>query len=247
MVDTAARILRSGEPTVLLLGGTGLRAEGLALAGRIAAKSGAQFLAQTFNARIERGAGRVPVERVPYFVDQALAVFKEVRHVILVGASAPVAFFGYPGKPSALTPPGCDIQTLAAPHEDLTGTLAALAEAIGAPRATTWPADEPPPVPNGGAITSDAIAAMLGALLPEGAIICDESLTTGQSFFPMTYAAAPHDWLQLTGGAIGEGMPLATGAAVACPDRKVINLQADGSGMYTLQSLWTQAREGLTS
>jgi acetolactate synthase-1/2/3 large subunit len=182
---------------------------------------------------------------VPYFVDQALAVFKEVRHVILVGASAPVAFFGYPGKPSALTPPGCDIQTLAAPHEDLTGTLAALAEAIGAPRGTTWPAEEPPPVPNGGAIISDAIAAMLGALLPEGAIICDESLTTGQSFFPMTYAAAPHDWLQLTGGAIGEGMPLATGAAVACPDRKVINLQADGSGMYTLQSLWTQAREGL--
>ena len=245
MVDAAARILRSGEPTVLLLGSASLRAEGLALAGRIAAKSGAQLLAQTFNARVERGAGRVPVERVPYFVDQALAVFKEVRHLILVGACAPVAFFGYPGKPSALTPPGCDIQTLAAPHEDLTGALAALAEAIGAPRATTWPADEPPPVPNGGAINSDAIAAMLGALLPEGAIICDESLTTGMSFFPMTYAAAPHDWLQLTGGAIGEGMPLATGAAVACPGRKVISLQADGSGMYTLQSLWTQAREGL--
>ena len=175
----------------------------------------------------------------------ALAVFKEVRHVILVGACAPVAFFGYPGKPSALTPPGCDIQTLAAPHEDLTGALAALAESIGAPRVTMRPADVPPPVPNGGTITSDAIAAMLGALLPEGAIVCDESATTGQSFFRMTCAAAPHDWLQLTGGAIGEGMPLATGAAVACPDRKVINLQADGSGMYTLQSLWTQAREGL--
>jgi acetolactate synthase I/II/III large subunit len=243
-VDTAARILRSGEPTVLLLGGASLRAEGLALAGRIAAKSGVQLLAQTFNARIERGAGRVPVQRVPYFVDQALAVFKQVRHVILVGACAPVAFFGYPGKPSALTPPGCDIQTLAAPHEDLTGALAALAEAIGAPQTARSP-NGPPPVPSGGTITSDAIAAMLGALLPEGAIICDESLTTGQSFFRMTYAAAPHDWLQLTGGAIGDGMPLATGAAVACPDRKVINLEADGSGMYTLQSLWTQAREGL--
>ena len=237
MVDAAARILRSGEPTVLLVGGASLRAEGLALAGCIAAKSGAQLLAQTFNARVERGAGRVPVERVPYFVHLALAVFKEVRHVILVGACAPVAFFGYPGKPSALTPPGCDIQTLATPHEDLTGALAALAEAIGAPRATVRPTDVPPPVPNGGTITSNAIAATLGALLPEGAIICDESATTGQSFFRMTCAAAPHDWLQLTGGAIGEGMPLATGAAVACPDRKVINLQADGSGMYTLQSL----------
>lgn len=245
MVDAAARILRSGEPTVLLLGDVSLRTEGLALAGCIAAKSGAQLLAQTFNARVERGAGRVPVERVPYFVDLALAVFEEVRHVILVGACAPVAFFGYPGKPSSLTPPGCDIQTLAAPHEDLIGALAALAEAIGAPRATVRPADVPPPVPNGGTITSNAIAAMLGALLPEGAIVCDESATTGLSFFRMTCAAAPHDWLQLTGGAIGDGMPLATGAAVACPDRKVINLQADGSGMYTLQSLWTQAREGL--
>jgi acetolactate synthase-1/2/3 large subunit len=245
MVDAAARILRNGEPTVLLLGGASLRAEGLALAGRIAAKSGAQLLAQTFNARVERGANRVPVERVPYFVDPALDVFKEVRHLILVGAQAPVAFFGYPGKPSALTPPGCDIQTLATPREDLTGALAALAEAIKAPRATMRSANEPPSIPNGGIITSDAIGAILGALLPEGAIICDESLTTGQSFFPMTCAAAPHDWLQVTGGAIGDGMPLATGAAVACPDRKVINLEADGSGMYTLQSLWTQAREGL--
>jgi acetolactate synthase-1/2/3 large subunit len=245
MVDAAARILRSGEPTVLLLGGASLRAEGLALAGRIAAKSGAQLLAQTFNARIERGASRVPVERVPYFVDLALDLFKEVGHVILVGAHMPVAFFGYPGKPSALTPPGCDIQTLATPREDLTGALAALAEAIRAPREIMRSADEPPSVPKGGAITSDAIAAMLGALLPEGAIISDESATTGQSFFRLTSNAAPHDWLQLTGGAIGDGMPLATGAAVACPDRKVINLQADGSGMYTVQSLWTQARENL--
>ena len=114
MVDAAARILRSGQPTVLPLGDVSLRADGLALAGRIAAKSGAQLLAQTFNARVERGASRAPVEREPYFVDLALAVFKEVRHVILVGACAPVAFFGYPGKPSALTPPSCDIQTL--PH-----------------------------------------------------------------------------------------------------------------------------------
>jgi acetolactate synthase I/II/III large subunit len=145
-VDAAARILGSGQPTVLLLGDVSLRADGLAFAGRIAAKSGAQLLAQTFNARVERGASPTPVERVPYFVDLALAVFKEVRHVILVGACAPVAFFGYPGKPSALTPPGCDIQTLAAPHEDLTGALGALAEAIGAPSATMRPTDRPPPV-----------------------------------------------------------------------------------------------------
>jgi acetolactate synthase I/II/III large subunit len=247
-VDAAARILRGGEPTVLLLGGVALRADGLAIADSIAAKSSVRLLAETFNARMERGAGRVPIERVPYFVDQAVVLFKEVRHVILVGASAPVAFFGYPGKPSALTPPGCNIQMLAATHEDLIEALAALADAIGASarRGTVRRIDKPPAVPSRGAITADAIATTLGALLPEGAIICDESVTTGRGFFPMTCGAAPHDWLQLMGGAIGEGLPLATGAAVACPDRKVISLEADGSGMYTLQSLWTQAREGLS-
>jgi acetolactate synthase-1/2/3 large subunit len=191
-VDAAARTLSGGEPTVLLLGGVALRADGLAIADGIAAKSGVRLLAETFNARIERGAGRVPVERVPYFVDQAVALFKEVRHVILVGASAPVAFFGYPGKPSALTSPGCDIQILAAPHEDLIGALAALSDTIGAPtrRATKGRVDKPPAVPGGGAITADAIATILGALLPEGAIICDESVTTGRGFFPVTSGAA---------------------------------------------------------
>ncbi|HLI10419.1 MAG TPA: acetolactate synthase large subunit [Alphaproteobacteria bacterium] len=244
-IDAAARRLRNGEPTLILLGGAALRAEGLALAQRIAAKSGARLLAQMSNARLERGAGRVAIERVPYPVDHALATLKEVRQLILVGARAPVAFFAYPGKPGALTPPGCDIQCLATPQEDAIGALAALAEAIGAPRQNTIPTPPRPPLPSGGPITSEAIAATLGALLPEGAIVCDESVTTGRGFFPMTAGAAPHDWLQLTGGAIGEGMPLALGAAVACPGRKVINLEADGSGMYTLQSLWTQAREGL--
>jgi acetolactate synthase-1/2/3 large subunit len=157
----------------------------------------------------------------------------------------PVAFFAYPGKPSKLTAEGCEIFKLAAPGDDLVGTLEALAEAVGA-HAREAPRQKVarPEIPSG-AITSEKLAACLGALIPEGAIICDESVTTGRGFFPMTRGAAPHDWLQVTGGAIGLGIPLATGAAVACPDRKVINLEADGSGMYTLQALWTQAREQL--
>jgi acetolactate synthase-1/2/3 large subunit len=245
-IEAAARLLKSGEPTVLLLGGVALRERGLALAGRIAAKTGAQLLAQMSNARIARGAGRVAVERVPYPVDQALGVLKGAKHMLLAGSKAPVAFFAYPGKPSVLTPPGCDIQSFATPQEDVTAALEALAEAVGAANGPLPASDAVrPEVPSGGKITSEAIAAMLGALLPEGAIVCDESVTTGRGFFPQTRAAPPHDWLQITGGAIGLGMPLATGAAVACPERKVINLEADGSGMYTLQALWTQAREGL--
>ncbi len=244
-IDAASRALRLGPASMLLLGHKTLRTEGLDLAGAIAAKTGCRIMAQVSNARMERGAGRVPVDRIPYPVDMALNTLKDVRHLVLAGTMVPVAFFAYPGKPSELKPKDCDVQTLAAPGDDLIGALKALAEAVGA-KASDAPRQKPTPpdLPNG-ALTSEKIAAVIGALLPDNAIVCDESVTTGRGFFPATRGARPHDWLQLTGGAIGLGIPLATGAAVACPDRKVISLEADGSGMYTLQSLWTQARERL--
>ncbi len=244
-VESAARVLRGGEPAVLLLAGAALRAPALETAGRIAAATGARVLAQGANARIERGAGRVAVNRVPFVVDQALAVLDGVRHVILVGAKPPVAFFAYPGKPSVLTPEGCEMHALAEPGDDLAHALEWLADTLGA-RGETPPL-EPlarPAIPDG-ALDKDAIAAVIGALLPENAIVADESVTTGRDFFRLTAGAPPHDWMNNTGGSIGLGMPLATGAAVACPERKVLCLSGDGSAMYTLQSLWTQAREGL--
>ncbi|MBV9522050.1 MAG: acetolactate synthase large subunit, partial [Alphaproteobacteria bacterium] len=210
-VAQAARLLRAGE-AMLLVGGVALCEAGLDLAGAIAAKTGARIMAPGSNARIARGAGRVAIERVPYPVDQALGELKEVRRLVLLGAAAPVAFFGYPGKPSKLTAEGCEIFKLAAPGDDLLGTLEALASEVGAkPQAAPRQALARPQVPSG-AITNDKLAATLGALLPEGAIICDESVTTGRNFFPLTRAAAPHDWLQVTGGAIGLGIPMATGA-----------------------------------
>jgi acetolactate synthase I/II/III large subunit len=243
-VAEAARVLRSGEPALLLLTGRALRAEGLDLAGRIARKTGARVMAQGSNARTQRGRGRVFVERVPYVVDQAVKVLAGLKHIVLVGARMPVAFFAYPDKPSLLSPPDCRGHVLARLDEDALGALEALADAVGA-RSTPAPvADEPPPAATG-SITAEALGASLAALLPENAIIVDEAVTTGRGFFMPTRMAAPHDWLSNMGGAIGIGMPLATGAAVACPDRKVVALQADGSGMYTLQALWTQAREGL--
>jgi acetolactate synthase-1/2/3 large subunit len=245
VVAEAARVLRSGEPAVLFLGGTAVRSLGLELAGQISAGTGARLVAQTLSARKERGAGRVAPERLPYPVDAALETLAGTRHLLLVGTKAPVAFFAYPGKPSALSPPGCEVRTLAGPAEDVVGALEALAEELGV-RDTAAPlqAHEPPSLLEG-ALTLERAAAAVGALLPEGAVVVDEAITASAAFFSETRGAPPHDWLDVTGGAIGIGLPLATGAAVACPDRRVVCLQADGSAMYTVQALWTQAREGL--
>src|SRR5215203_3742359 len=244
-ISDVARVLRSGEPAVLFMGGHALREPGLLLAGRIAAKTGARLLAQTLNARVERGAGRVAVDFLPYPVDAALATLGELRHLVLVGSEAPVAFFAYPGRPSALSPPQCETHTLVTPDGDIVGALEALAEELGAPQNVPVQEREEHSPSSGEAITPEAAAAAIGTLLPEGAIVVDEALTAAAAFMSRTRGAAAHDYLQVTGGAIGIGLPLATGAAVACPDRKVICLQADGSAMYTVQALWTQAREGL--
>jgi acetolactate synthase-1/2/3 large subunit len=245
VIEAVAKALHSGEPVGLLLGGTALLERGLVAAGRIANATGARLVAETFPTRLERGAGLPPIDRLAYLAEFASAQLDGLRHLVVADAKAPVSFFAYPGKDSYLVPDGCEVHTLAAPGTDATGALEALAELVGAPEdaATVQPAERPD-MPSG-TLTAEAVARALGALLPEGAIVSDEG-NTSSLFAPGLTAGAPrHDWLTLTGGAIGQGMPVATGAAVACPDRKVINLEADGSALYTVQSLWTQAREGL--
>jgi acetolactate synthase-1/2/3 large subunit len=243
-IANAARILRSGEPTALLLTGQALRTGALNAAGRIAEVTGARLLSQFFNARTERGAGRVRVDPVPFITDQAIAALAPFRHLILVGSRAPVAFFAHPSKPSVLTGPDCEIHVLSKPDEDALGALEALADAMSARTAARLSALELSDVPRG-AITSDSLGAAIGAAIPEGAIVVDESLTSGRNLLKLTAGASPHDWLQNLGGSIGLGLPLATGAAIACPGRRVLCLESDGSGMYSPQALWTQAREGL--
>ncbi len=244
-VRQAAQALAQGPGTMLLLAGEGVRERGLALAGAIAQKTGARLLGQGSNARVHRGAGRVPVNRLPYPVPQAVQVLKDVQRLILIGAKAPVGFFGYPDQPSVLTPEGCAISTLTTPEEDAIDALERLADAVGAALKDA-PLQQPfkPDMPSG-ALDPEKIGAILGNLIPEQAIVVDESVTTGRGFYPLTAGAPPHDWLQNMGGSIGYGMPVAVGAAVACPDRKVLALIGDGSGMYTVQALWTMAREGL--
>ncbi len=244
-IHEAARVLRSGEPVALLMTGMALRTPALEIAGRIAGRTGAKLIAQGSNARIERGASRVAVERVPYVVDQALAMLKGLKHIVLVETKEPVAFFAYPDKPSLLKPEDCAVHPLCALGEDSFDALSRLAEEIGArPADATFQPLAEVALPNG-ALTRESIARAIAALVPEGAILVDESITTGRGFFAATSAAAPHDWLQNMGGAIGYGAPVGTGAAIACPDRKVICMLGDGSALYTVQALWTQAREDL--
>ena len=244
-VVEVAKALRGGERCALLLGGGALRADGLQAASRVAVTTGALLLGETFPANLERGAGIPAVERLAYLAEMAQAQLDGVRHLVLVDAKSPVSFFAYPDKASDLVPSGCTVHTFARPGEDAAGALEALAEVLGAPGDGSAPAPSGRPDRPAGAITAETLAAAVGATLPEGAIVVDEGNTSGL-FVPAATAGAPrHDWLTLTGGAIGIGPPMATGAAGAAPERPVLCLQADGSAMYTLQALWTQAREGL--
>ena len=241
----AATLRNSGDKSVMFLGGQATRSDGLTAAGRIAEKTGCRLVCETFPARVERGAGRPVIEKLPYFPEQALEMLSKYEAIIFAGALAPVAFFGYPNLPSSLVPPGCSTETLATPEQDAIAALHALADEVGAP-AGAFPGTKlrRPSRPTG-KLDSATVGAALAAVMPENCIIMDEAATTGLPFFAASSGAPPHTYLALTGGAIGQGLPCATGAAVACPDRKVIAFQADGSGMYTLQALWTQARERL--
>ncbi len=243
-IRNAARILREKRNVLVLLGGPALREGAQKLAHRIEASTGCRLLAEGSNARVERGRGRLPLERVPYPVDQAVAALASVEHIILVNAKAPIGFFGYPGKPSKHYPENAGVHVLTRYEQNAEAALLALVEELGAPDAAIA---DPGPRPEAarGAPTPEGLARTIAALMPEGCIIADESVSFGRGFYRETFAAPQHDWLHITGGAIGCGFPLATGAALGAPGRRVIGLQADGSGMYTLQALWTQAREKL--
>lgn len=244
-IERAAAMLRSGLPTAVLISGNALYGKGLMGAGRIAAATGAKLLTPYPLTRLQRGAGIPAVDRVQYVLEQGIEQFKDFRQLILVGSQPPVAYFAYPGKNSEFTSPACTIHTLAALGEDYVGALDQLASVLSL-HSVQPPAGklERPPVPSG-EITLPGLAAAIGALLPENAIVVDESMTSGRGLMAATKSAPPHDWLGNTGGSIGIALPLAVGAAVASPDRRVLCLTADGSGMYTLQALWTMAREGL--
>jgi len=245
IVEAAKRIKAASKP-MLLLGGTAVLAAGSELAGKISNATGAMVFCDTFSKRIERGAGRFGPTTIPYFGEMALDAMAGVDLMVVIGTKRPVAFFAYPGMPSVLVPEGCEVFDVCEREADVLAALDDLATELDAHGAT--PEYTPlsrPDVPGSGDLTADSIGRTIGALLPEGAVVSDEGVSNGIWTLIHTMTAAPHDWMNLTGGAIGMGMPLATGAALAVSDRKVVCLEGDGSGMYTVQALWTQARERL--
>jgi acetolactate synthase-1/2/3 large subunit len=241
----AAAVRGDGSRTALLLGGRALRERGLLAAARIAATTGAKLLAETFPTRLQQGAGLPSVGRVAYIPELAMVQLAGLRHLVLIDAKAPVSFFAYPGRQSYLPPDGCEVHELAAPAADVLGSLDALAEALGAANAQPALQGASRPARPAGALTAEKVCQAIGATLPEGAIVSDEAVTSGLTLPANTAGAPRHEWLSVTGGAIGQGLPVAVGAAVACPERPVLALEADGSSMYTIQSLWTMAREQL--
>jgi acetolactate synthase I/II/III large subunit len=243
LTPEVAEVLRSGEPTVILVGGDATRRAGLAAATRTAQATGARLLCETFPTRLERGAGVPAIERLAYFGEAAVAQLDGAKHLVLAGAKSPVSFFGYPDKPSDLVPAGCEVHVLAE-YTGAADALIALADAL-APGSTAPVAELSRPQLPTGALTATSVADVVGALMPENVIVVDESNTSGLPLTAATAHAPAHDWLTLTGGAIGYGIPAAVGAAIAAPDRPVLCLESDGSAMYTISGLWTQARESL--
>jgi acetolactate synthase-1/2/3 large subunit len=242
-VEIAAKVLRSGEPAVILLGGDATRAPGLQAAARIAEASGARWYCETFPAVLQRGVGLPPVDRLAYFAEAVAGQLDGAKHLVLAGAASPVSFFAYPGRPSDLVPDGCAVHVLAR-HTGAADTLTALADELAPGATAPVAAPSRPPLPTG-RLTAASVADVVGALLPERAIVVDESNTSGVPLAAATAGAPAHDWLALTGGAIGYGIPAAVGAAIAAPDRPVLCLESDGSAMYTIAGLWTLARENL--
>ena len=227
-----------------MLGGAATREPALRAASRIGAGTGAALLVETFPARLERGAGLPAIDRLGYLAEHVESQLAGVEHLILAGARAPVAFFAYPGRPSDLVPDGCTVHVLASGGDDAVDALERLAGLVASDVEPVLQEPSRPGLPSG-ELTSESLAETIGAVLPEHAIVADESITSGRSLPAATAGSPRHDLLTLTGGAIGHGLPMATGAAVACPERPVLCLEADGSAMYSLSALWTQAREQL--
>jgi acetolactate synthase-1/2/3 large subunit len=244
-IDQAAAALKNGKRTALLLRGACLQRRGAETAGRIARQSGARLLHDYFTPRMTRGEGLPEVERIPYFAEEIVEFLKGLEQIVLVGAPAPVTFFAYPDKPSWVTPQGCDLITLAGERDDATGALEAVADALGAKQAGRIVKRAIPDLPAHAALDPHRMGAIIARLMPDDAILSDDSLTAGPGLHQSLKYGPCHDWLILTGGAIGDAPPMAVGAGLACPDRKVIAISGDGAAMYSLQSLWTMARERL--
>ena len=244
-IARAADMLKSGKNCMVMAGGVEVTAQHSELLSKLSAATGARVSTDTFPPRIARGAGRAKIERLPYLAELAIDHIKEVEYLILVGCKSPVSFFAYPNVPSVIAPEGCEEFTLARPGDDMTACLEDLLAAVGGEDAEAHYHEFKLPELLSGDLDVNAVGAAFAYYMPDNAIVVDEGITSGIYCVAYSETAHPHDWLNQTGGSIGFGLPNAVGAALACPDRKVICLEGDGSAMYTISALWTMARENL--
>jgi len=245
-IEAAAELLRKPGRSALFIGNRALREEALFQAGRVAAATNARLISDTSPARLQRGLGRVAVQRIPYFAESAVDFMKGIEQLVFIGTKPPVSFFAYPNRPSELSPEGAIITRLADERVDAEDTLRRLADTLNAPdNPIHLQTSEELPTVEDGVLDQRSLGIITAQLLPANAIVSDEGVSSGGQVYRYSAGAPKHDWMTITGGAIGQGLPLATGAAIACPNRKVIAIQADGSAMYTVQALWTMARENL--
>jgi acetolactate synthase-1/2/3 large subunit len=244
-IEDAAQILRSGKPASMVLGGSTVNARGLEAAGKLAAATGVRVFADRATPRLAAGRGLFETQKVPYFPEDAAKALAGLANMILVEAKTPVSFFGYPNTPSSPVPADCAVSVLAELEENGVAALEALVEACGAGGASVVRNAGKAEIVTDGALTLESLGETVAALMPENAIVSDEMVSSAARVLAQLARGPAHDQIPITGGAIGQGLPAAVGAAVACPDRKVISLEADGSSMYSFQSLWTMARENL--
>jgi acetolactate synthase-1/2/3 large subunit len=245
-IQEVVALLTNGKKTAIALGSHAMYGDGLEAAGRIAAKTGADLVCETVPSRLARGEGRVAVVKIPYLPEDAIPFFKNYEQLILVGALFPVTTFAYKGKPTIKVPASCQVTAMATVDHDIWAALGDLATAVGAPSKPVARRKRSTDAPPTGDLTDVSIGRSLGILLPENAILVNDSATTETALYQGTEGARAHDYLfGDCGGAIGAGFPVALGAAVACPDRKTVLMEGDGSGMYSVQALWTMAREKL--
>jgi len=249
IIEEAANLIRSGKKTALMIGGKALRGQGLLTAAHIRALAGCDLLTETFPGYVERGGALPDVVRIPYFPEPAQALLSDYELIILTDVREPVTFFGYPGVDSHVLRKNQKRIPLCSGRQSVVEALGYLEDILKTTMSSCKkdrhvPKPEKPSLPHG-ALTAEKACRTLAALQPEGAIIVDEGITSAIPYYPLTAGSPPHSVLTISGGSIGYGMPCAVGAALASPNRQIINFQADGSAMYTIQALWTEAREGL--
>ena len=245
-ISSIADTLKAGKKTAFILDNLALREEGLEILGRIAEGAGGRLFREWLPSRIAMGAGRVRTETLPYGGAEGRELLSEFDQIVLVGAKIPVCPFSYENQPWVKIPENCNVHTLATADHDILAALEELATQLDLPEKASNRYNRKPGEPPTGPLSGNSIVQSLSILMPADSIVLDEAMLENVMFPLLMDGAAPFDFMAACpGGAIGAGPPVACGAAIACPNRKVILLEGDFSLMQGNTALWSMAQHNL--